>query len=71
MAISGKYGHINIPGIRNDEPVFILRAQDKLAQGSIEIYKIIAGSHNSRLANQLDEEIQRFRIWDGPKKIPD
>ena len=31
MAISGKYGKLDIPKIAADEPVFILRAQDLLA----------------------------------------
>jgi hypothetical protein len=71
MAISGKYGKIEIPRIGEEEPIFILRAQDRLAQGMIEIYKIIAASHGSRLAAQLDEEIDRFRLWSGSKKMPD
>ncbi|MBN1831167.1 MAG: hypothetical protein JW896_03565 [Deltaproteobacteria bacterium] len=71
MAISGKYGQIHIPKIGGDEPVFILRAQDKLAQGVVEIYKILARSHGSELAGQLDREIERFRSWNGPKKMPD
>jgi hypothetical protein len=54
-----------------DEPVFILRAQDKLAEGVVEIYKIVARSHGSELAGQLDREIERFRSWSGPKKMPD
>ena len=37
MAISGKYGKLDIPRIGKDEPVFILRAQDKLAEMAIEI----------------------------------
>jgi len=40
MAISGKYGKLDIPKIGKDEPVFILRAQDRLAQGMVEIYKV-------------------------------
>ena len=32
MAVSGKYGKLDIPKIGEDEPVFILRAQDKLAE---------------------------------------
>ena len=71
MAISGKYGQIDIPKVGGDEPVFILRAQDKLAQGVVEIYKILASSHGSKMAGQLDEEIERFRSWSGPKKMPD
>ena len=71
MAISGKYGRIDIPKIGGEEPVFILRAQDRLAQGAVEIYKILASSHDSTLAAQLDQEIERFRSWSGPKKMPD
>ena len=71
MAISGKYGKLEIQKIGEEEPVFILRAQDKLAQWIIEIYKILVASHGSALATQLDEEIERFRRWDGPKKLPD
>ena len=71
MAISGKYGKIDIPKIGADEPVFILRAQDRLAQGVVEIYKVLVASHGSALAKQLDEEIERFGKWGGPKKMPD
>ena len=71
MAISGKYGEIDIPTIGEEEPVFILRAQDRLAQGVVEIYKVLVNSHGSPLAEQLDEEIERFRNWGGPKKMPD
>jgi len=31
MAVSGKYGKVSIPKIGDDEPIFILRAQDNLA----------------------------------------
>jgi hypothetical protein len=71
MAVSGKYGKIDIPKIGEDEPVFILRAQDRLAQGMIEIYKVLAASHGSSLGEQLDQEIENFRGWNGPKKMPD
>ena len=71
MAISGKYGKLDIPKIGEDEPVFVLRAQDRLAQGVVEIYKVLAALHGSELAQQLDEEIERFKKWSGPKKMPD
>jgi hypothetical protein len=71
MAISGKYGKMDIPKIGGDEPVFILRAQDRLAQGIIEIYKLITSQHGSHLKDGLDKEIERFRNWPGPKKMPD
>ena len=39
MAVSGKYGQVNIPKVGADEPVFILRAQDKLAVAALEMYR--------------------------------
>jgi hypothetical protein len=71
MAISGKYGTLTIPNIPDDEPVFVLRAQDRLAQGTVEIYKVIAEQHDAALAADLDKEIERFRNWQGPRKMPD
>lgn len=71
MARAGKYGTIEIPGVKPDEPVFILRAQDMLAEATIGIYKILAASHNSPLSGDLDRQIQAFQNWTGPKKMPD
>ncbi len=71
MAISGKYGKINIPKVSAEEPVFILRAQDRLAEAMIEIYRIIVASHNSPLAEELEKEIDRFHRWSGTRKMPD
>lgn len=71
MALSGKYGRINIPGIGDEEPVFILRAQDKLAEPTIEIYRLLASSHDCQLAISLQKEIDSFRQWPGSKKMPD
>jgi hypothetical protein len=55
MALSGKYGRMSIPGIGDEEPVFILRAQDKLAEPTIEMYRILASSHNCQLASSLQK----------------
>lgn len=71
MAISGKYGKIHIPKIGEDEPVFILRAQDKLAPTAIEMYKLLASSHGAILADPLQKEIDAFKKWSGIKKLPD
>ena len=71
MAISGKYGKLDIPKIGEDEPVFILRAQDELAQPAILMYQILAASHGCRLAADLEKEIRRFKDWPGRKKLPD
>jgi len=50
MALSGKYGKLSIPRIGEEEPVFILRAQDKLAEYAIEAYRVLAASHHLPLA---------------------
>jgi hypothetical protein len=71
MAISGKYGKLNIPKIGEAEPVFILRAQDRLAQGVVEIYRVLAASHGYSSIDSLDREIDRFRNWEGKRKMPD
>jgi len=71
MAISSKYGKLSIPRIDENEPVFILRAQDKLAEPTIEMYRLLAVSHNSQVIKALDKEIDRFRKWKGMKKLPD
>jgi hypothetical protein len=71
MAISGKYGKIDIPVIQADEPFFVLRAQDRLARGMVEIYKVIAEQHGASIASDLAREIARFRDWGGKRKMPD
>jgi len=71
MAVSGKYGKLSIPKVGDDEPVFILRAQDKLAEATIEMYRALIASHGSSLADSVQREIDAFRRWSGSKKIPD
>lgn len=71
MALSGKYGKVNIPNVGEDEPIFILRAQDKLAEPAIEMYRTLVASHGSPVADELQKEIDAFRRWGGPKKMPD
>lgn len=38
MAIEKKYGKLDIPGIPDDEPVFVLRAQDAYALDTLRDY---------------------------------
>ena len=71
MAVSGKYGKISIPGIGEDEPVFILRAQDKLAEYAITMYQALASSHGSPVTGGIQSQIDSFLKWNGPKKLPD
>ena len=53
MALSGKYGKLNIPGIAAEEPVFILRAQDSLAAMVVQIYQLLAASHGISVAPDM------------------
>lgn len=71
MAISGKYGKLQIPNIGADEPVFILRAQDLLAEKAIQVYQLFAASHMLPVAESLNKEICAFQEWNGIKKLPD
>ena len=71
MAVSSKYGKIKISKIGDEEPIFILRAQDKLAAAAIDMYRSLVVSHGSHLAESLSQESERFRRWGGTKKIPD
>ena len=71
MAVSGKYGKLRIPKVGDEEPVFILRAQDKLAEAAIAMYQALAASHRSKVAASVRKEIAQFKKWKGPKKIPD
>ena len=71
MALSSKYGKVNIPKVGENEPVFILRAQDKLAEAAIEMYRVLTASHGALVAEELQQEIDQFRGWSGDKKMPD
>ena len=71
MAVSSKYGKVNISKIGENEPVFILRAQDELAESAIRMYQSLAASHESKIAKSLDKEIDTFHKWPGVKKFPD
>lgn len=71
MALSGKYGKLDIPKIAAEEPVFILRAQDVLAPTVIRMYQLLVESHGRPLAGELDRQIDSFRKWQGSRKMPD
>lgn len=70
MALSGKYGKLDIPHIESDEPVFILRAQDRLAEFIMHVYMMLAASHHSKAAREVVTEIDLFRSWKGKRKMP-
>lgn len=71
MAVSGKYGKVFISKIGEEEPIFILRAQDQLALRAIEMYRDLVAKNGLILAESLRKEIDTFRNWGGPKRLPD
>jgi hypothetical protein len=71
MAISGKYGKVDIEHIGENEPVFIIRAQDTLAVQALENYQTLASINHAPAADGLKAEIDRFQTWDGSRKLPD
>lgn len=71
MALAGKYGKLNIPKIPDNEPVFVLRAQDVLAVTAIKMYRLLAASHGRPVTGDMDQAIEAFNSWTGTKKPPD
>lgn len=73
---SEKYNRIQDPDkkIGEDEPVFLLRAQDRFAPVTIEIWAALVRQHgNAKLADQVEEFIKKMDEWQArnPTKIPD
>lgn len=74
MAIDTKYGKVAVPGIPDNEPVFILRAQDLLALPTILHYSAMIDGLD-RLEDRMSEGLRRvvlaFTQWPGTRKLPD
>lgn len=72
MARDLKYGLIHIPGIPDDEPVFVIRGKDLLSGTIVDEYGLMAEK-----AGSPQESVERVReaatilhLWPN-KKIPD
>jgi hypothetical protein len=65
MASDRKYGQIEIPGIPDDEPVFVLRAQDKVAYTAISVYQGLAREAGATRAftEGVAEVMREFTEW--------
>ncbi len=70
MALSRAYDILEIPTIGEDEPVFILRAQDMLAISAIQTYPPLAEAHGCQVPEQVNSELEAFLLWPGNKKLP-
>lgn len=65
MARDAKYGDIDVPGIPDDEPIFIIRAKDRSAPQAIMQYaetSIINGSPSEHAAS-CRQIAGDFRSW--------
>ena len=71
MAKDTKYNIVDVDGIPEYEPIFVLRAQDIFAVAVIKFYQELRDSSGDFAgASDLVQTIREFRQWK-PKKIPD
>jgi len=73
MAFDVKYGQVAVPGISEDEPIFILRAQDRFALPLILLYKSQVAALarvDDRMMSILRAVVFAFAKWP-TTKIPD
>lgn len=56
--------------IPKDEPVFLLRAQDKHAPSTLRFYaRLLAESGNMEMAKELKKHAKDMLIWQKSKKV--
>ena len=70
MALSRTYGKLSIPMVEENEPVFILRGREVLAESAIEMYRLLAEAHGCQVAEALSREIMSFKEWTGERTLP-
>lgn len=74
MAIEKKYGKLDIPGIPDDEPVFVIRAQDAYALDTLrdyfdrrrDPYLLVGGSppeDKRKLRDHMNAVLDAFEDW--------
>jgi len=68
--IDYKYGKIDIDGTPEDEPCFVLRAQDCFAVGILKMYLLFAGHMPGIHGSIIKHNIELFENWKH-KKLPD
>jgi hypothetical protein len=80
MASDLKYGQIDVPGIPEDEPIFILRAKDKLALSTVVYYsneaRVRVGSETTpEFVKGVEDCVIAFDEWEtnnpDKMKMPD
>jgi hypothetical protein len=65
MAQDEKYGQVDIPGVPDDEPVFILRGRDQATPDTIRDYADIAleGGSPPEFCQQAVELAKKIEAW--------
>jgi hypothetical protein len=82
MARDNKYGNISVPGIPEDEPIFVIRAQDKLSVPTLARYRNHADAiekpedrRSEEWFADLDKVMEDFQAWQAEHakqlKLPD
>lgn len=77
MAVDAKYGEVEIPGVPDDEPVFILRGQDRATPQTIMEYAnnavtVGADAEHAERAREASSELRRWQEANPDRvKIPD
>jgi hypothetical protein len=65
MAVTAKYGEVQVPGVPDDEPVFILRAHDVTAMNTLVYYRrecVQLGSPAEHV-HGVDGVLEAFGRW--------
>ena len=71
MARDTKYGDVDIKGVPENEPIFILRAQDVFAIHLLKVYRGLRESTGDVLGmRRVNYTIDLFKDWKF-KKVPD
>ena len=70
MALSQVYGRLQIPMVGEDEPVFVIRAQDLLAESAMQIFRLPAEAHGCQAGPVLTKEISGFRQRQAERRLP-
>lgn len=77
MAQDNKYGKIEIPGVPDDMPVFVILAKDKAAVPAIEEYGLIAFEIGAKqdFLDGVSGRAAQFQLWQNENtdsvKVPD
>lgn len=64
--VEDKYGEVHVEGIPDDEPCFIIRAQDSFAVGFLKLYYMFRSGTDDAECVRLKNTIDKFIKW--PKR---